>query len=154
MSENAELWTGMLIGFIVLVWPAFFTGRRSLLTEKDLVGISTEYEGIDQAYKRHTVAFWISLSFSLILMALWVDKRGLGNSNGVALIGVTLFFSALAFSEGLFAMRKGVYSTKWTFDPPRTYAYDEGDRMRRLGRWQIYSALIVLAGSVGIGVTL
>jgi hypothetical protein len=144
MIENVDLWIGMLVGAAVFLWPIVATWKLDHLTQAELVEISSEYDGINTAYFVHIVMSLIVI-IPLVVAVPSVVVRNCQPHERRAILAVwsILVFSGLALSQGLFAVRKGVYPTSKFFGSATTYAYAEGSRIQQLGRREVIAALVV-----------
>ncbi len=126
------------------------TGKFDRVTQKELVKISRKYTGINSAYLTYIV-LTLLIMLTLIALPLIVGQATFFQERAVVMASLTLLISGSAISQGLFALRKGVYPTSKFFGKATTYAYAEDDRIEQLGRKQIVVALVAPCISFLIG---
>ena len=151
MAENSEVWMGAIVGFIVFLWPEMFMFRTERLVQAELIEISSEYDGINASYFVHILSSFLIVILLALLLVI-VRPFGMEKVGRIMPMWLVVVFSCLSSVRGMVAMKRGVYPTSKFFGSLTRYVYDDTGRVRRLGRLQVYSAGIVAAVAILVGV--
>ena len=152
MIDKIDLWLGILMGAGVFLWPDFALDKYARVTQKELAKISPEYVGINAAYLVHgTVTMLIALSVLFGITSIFRPDIELRLRQAVLMVFAAWPFSSFALSQGIFAVRKGVYPASKFFGKATTYVYAEDDSMREFAHKQILVALGIICLSIVVG---
>ena len=125
--------------FPILAWPFWYLRKRKCLKEEELVGISPKFKGISSSH--YNFQFWGALPIVLVsivaLGIIFTTYRLMGEKFIAPPLIITFGY---AFSQGLFALVKGVYPKSSSM-----FFYAEGSTIRNVALLQISFAVMVVA---------
>ena len=138
-------WFWLFAALPIGIWHVFYFPSSKHLTEKELVGISSEFEGINGDYIGFSVvAICLLIGFPLIVLASGLDKWAIEKFGVGFYPSSTLFGAGYGIYQGLFALRKSVYPMGKSL----TYAYDDKAKIRRVAKNQILSSISAVVFAV------
>ena len=141
--QNAELstWIWAGIGMLTAFWHVFYPFKMSILGEKQLVEISSKFDGIRKQYIAN-LALWAFIVFIVILATPdnWAIK-----TYGVKFYPqMEISFALLGVFQASFALVTGVYPQ--AVSP--TFVYGDDKKIRLIALVQIAIALTIAVLSI------
>jgi len=122
-------------------WHLFYFLSSKELTEKELVAISSDFEGINGDYIGFSIlAICLLLGFPLIVIAPGLDKWAMQKFGMEFYPSFAMFGAGYGIYQGLFALIKGVYPMGRSL----TYAYDKKAKIRRVAIHQILISIFAV----------
>ncbi len=151
MSENLGWWIGIIVGLAVFLWPKMYMLKMKRLTRSELAEISSEYDNVNSYYLAYAL-LWSFVVISPILLLSRVSWQFETEQIQIIMsVWSVVLFSSLGCAWGMIALKKGVHPASKFFGSRTWYVYDETDRVRQLGRLQVYSAVVAIAIAILVG---
>ncbi len=123
------------------IWHVFYFPSNKQLSEKQLVEISSEFEGTNGNYIGFSViAICLLMGFPLMVLAPGLDKWSMQKFGIEFYPSSTMFGAGYGIYQGLFALMKGVYPMGTSL----SYAYDDKAKINRVAKYQILIAISVM----------
>lgn len=143
LTHNYEFmwWFWGLVTLPVGFWHLFYFPAKKQLSQKELVEISSGYQGINSGYIIYSiVALFLIIGIPLLVLApgwhQWAEQN-----YGLRFYPAIVFFTAgYGIYQGLFALVTGVYPmTRYL-----SYAYDEPAKIRRIALRHILASVFAI----------
>ena len=127
-------WFWLFATMPVGIWHVFYFPSDKQLTEKQLVEISSDFEGMNGDYIGFSIlALCLLIGFPLIVLSPGLDKWAIQKFGIEFYPSFTMISAGYGIYQGLFAFMKGVYPMARSL----TYAYDNKAKIRRVAKNQI-----------------
>ena len=127
-------WFWGLVTFPVGFWHLFYFPAKKELSEKELVEISTGYQGINSGYIIYSiVALFLIIGIPLLVLAPGWHEWAEQNYDLKFYPAIVFFTGGYGIYQGLFALVTGVYP----MGRYSNYAYDKPTKIRRIAKRHI-----------------
>jgi hypothetical protein len=141
-----------ILAFLAAFWPMFYFFGRTWLSATELKRIAPRFEGIFWQWLGIGIAFAILVILPTAFLGVYLDVWFSAKCGARFYPEMAFMFSPIGIVQGWFAVIKGVYPMK---SMDFIYEDEQGDHLRRIGKYQIAGCLVVLAASlVYLGATL
>ena len=148
---DVALWIMVISCGVAFMWPSITLYKMKWLTQAELTEISPEYNSINYSYFIHVLISAVIMILLFVLFMCTIQSPDSENVKAMLPLLAVLALSCFSFMKGFFAIRRGVYPASKFFGSRTLYAYDESDRVRKLGRLQIYLTFASIAIAIMIG---
>lgn len=128
------MWFWLIATMPVGGWHLFYFPSSQLLSEKQLIEISSDFEGIDGSYMGFSIlAIALLIGFPFMVLMPGLNKWSMLVYGIEFYPAIVLVNSGYGIYQSLFALMKGVYP----MGKSSSYAYDDKAKISRIAKYQI-----------------
>jgi hypothetical protein len=133
-DHDFMMWFWLFITMPVGGWHLFYFWSKKQLTEKQLIEISADFEGINGTYIGFSiVAIGLLIGFPFMVLAPGLNKWALLNYGMKFYPSVVFINAGYGIYQSLFALMKGVYPMAKSL----SYIYDDKAKIHSVAKYQI-----------------
>jgi hypothetical protein len=144
-------WLSMAVGAAAYAWPQLLLRSNQRFTEDQLRELSPNFQGLTRTILLYDIfTFLLTMAGLLATLTLPIQQNPAG-MQAARLTWPAVLLSFLGLMQGLFAAWRGVYPASRYRGRRAFFAYEEGDRMKTLGKQQIILALAVIILALLVG---